>query len=219
MSTKWLWGVLITFVVVGLASGILYFRYRTLITKLPPSELAPRDSISDSLLITHSKANPNQKEYLRTSLLNKLKIEDFNFEEIEVGGESKTVLNLEVSFIYQGRDRKLTITFVDSVLVRKLSPQGIEDEGVISVANLNLAKQQGVNVGLSYIPAGISTTKEELKAYCSEKSNEICLNYLDLGFGEKPIDFNKYLDEILMNEDAIIDYKVTIPSSLYLLGG
>lgn len=218
MSSKWFWGILIIFFVGGIVAGLLYFRYKNLTSKHVSSELAPRDRTLDSLVITHSKPNPYQKEYLRTSLLNKLKIKDFGLEDIEVNGVKKPILNLEVAFNYQGNDRKLTISFIDTVFFRKLTPQGIEDEGVISVANLNLEKEKTVNVGLSYIPVGNSTTKKDLNVFCTETSNEICLNYLEFGFGEKPIDFSTYFEEILANEDAVnINNKVLIPSSLYLL--
>lgn len=215
MSNRWFWIILIIFVAVGTITGFLYWRYTNLLNSQPNLI----DTLeTDSLLITDSKPNPNQKEYLHSSILNRLTVEKWESEELVIDGEKKLVLNLVVSFKYEGENKTLTIPFIESVLFRKLGPLGLEDIGITSVDTIRIEKGSIIDVSLSYIPLEDPVSKDELINYCNERNNEICLNYLGLGFGDEPIDFNAYLQEILTGiENQVIDYKVFIPSSLFLI--
>lgn len=169
----------------------------------------------DEVSITYS--NPGRsKEILRSVVLNKLVVDDFSLGVVEVGGGRRPVLNLGASFNYQGRERKLTIPIVDTISFRKVGLQGFEEEGDISVASLNLEKGEIINVAFSYIPKENFTEKEEVVDFCKARAYKQCLMYIELGFGNIPIDFGEYLSQILDNTQRI-DYKVAFPNFISLL--
>jgi len=149
--SKWFRLLLVVFVAVGLAAGFLYLRYRVLLTQQPAEPLSGETARSarqgqnfGSAIVTYSGPNPGQKEYLRTAVLNTLVVEDLSLEG--------ALLNLTVSFDYQGVNRKLTIPVVENILLKKLAFNDFDEGELISVASLNLKKGTLVNVAFSYIP-------------------------------------------------------------------
>ena len=217
MSKKWFWVLLVIFIVGGFASGLLYRRYRTLLTQKPAKTPPPAQNFG-SAIITYSSANPNQKEYLRTVVINKLTVEDFSLDVVEVKGEKKPLLNLVVSFNYQGKDRKLIIPIVDDILLRKVGPVDFEEGEVKSVESLNLKKGALVNVAFSYIPKEKSVKKKELSEFCGRTDYRACLMYIEFGFGDNPVDFDAYLQNVLGKQDtAQLDYKVSFPNTIFVL--
>ena len=175
-----------------------------------------KPAASGEIIITYSDPG-RSKETLRAVVLSRLVVEDFELDVVEVGGEKKPLLNLNVSFKYNGKDRYLTIPIVDNISFRRWIDKGFKNEGEKSTASLNLEKGNTVNVALFYIPKDVSSDKEVVNKFCRETQYRLCLMYIDLGFGDKPIDFGTYLESVLLvQETAALDYKIAFPDSIFL---
>jgi len=185
---------------------ILYFG------RLRPLKNKEVEYASDEMITTYS--NPGRtKEILRSVVLNKLTVEDSSFDVIELGGERKPLLNLTVSFDYQGVNRKLTIPVVENILLKKLAFNDFDEGELISVASLNLKKGTLVNVAFSYIPE-----ESELIKFCEARSYQLCLMYIELEFGDELVDFSTYLDRTLNNQNAPrLNYTIAFPNTVFLL--
>lgn len=207
-----------TVVILLISAGILYFgRLRTLTTEeaqRPPEKTqAPGE-----LIITYSKPSPNQKDLLRSVVLNGITVEDLIYDEIEIKGEKKSLLNLTVSFNYIGKDRTLTIPIIDSIYFRELVEEGSQDLNTVSVDYLNLAEGMIINLGLAFVPRESSAQKEDIIEFCETLSHKGCLLYVKQGFGDKPVDFGEYFEEVLGGQDSSrIDYTKVFPNIMYLL--
>lgn len=213
MSKKWFWVLLVIFIVGGFTSGLLYRRYRTLLTQKPAKTPPPAQNFG-SVVITSAVPSSNQKIY--SVVVNGLIVEDLSLETVEVKGEKRPLLNLVVSFDYQGASRKLTIPVVENILLIRLGINGFGEGEVKSVESLNLKKGALVNVGFRYIPKEGTVKKRELAKYCSQIDYQLCLRYIELGFGDESIDFNVYLEKILRDQKtAKIDYKFVFPNTVY----
>lgn len=217
MSNKWFWVLLVVFIVGGFTSGLLYRRYKVLVTQ-KPSEPRPPTQNFGSAVLTFSNPPPDRKEFLRSVVLNKLTVEDFNLDVIEVDGEKKPVLDLTISFDYQGKTRQLVIPIVDNILFSESGSQGFEKGEFVSVVSLNLEKGRMINVGFSYLPKESTTKRKGLVKYCGQADYQLCLKYIELGFGDNPVDFNAYLQSALGKQDtAQLDYKVSFPNTIFVL--
>ena len=217
MSNKWFWVLLVVFIVGGFTSGLLYRRYKVLVTQ-KPSEPRPPTQNFGSVVLTFSNPPLNQKEYLRTVVLNKLTVEDLSLETVGAKGEKKPLLNLIVSFNYQGKDRRLIIPIVDDILLREPGPEKFEEGEVKSVASLNLEKGRLINVAFSYIPKENSVKKKELSEFCERTDYKACLMYIELGFGDESIELNSYLESIFKDSDeAFVNYTLVFPNTIFVL--
>jgi len=210
----------VIFVVGGTISGLLYRRYNLLLRQLRQQSTEPPPQVQNfgSAVLTFSNSPSSQKEYLRTVVLNKLTVEDFSLDVVEVKGEKKPFINLSVSFNYQGKDRRVVIPIVDDILLRKPGPEQFEEGEVTSVASLNLEKGRLINVAFSYLPIETTVKKQELVVFCERTDYKECLMYIELGFGGESIEFNSYLESIFKDSDeASVDYTLVFPNTIYVL--
>ena len=183
MFKKWFWGLIVLFLVGGVSVGFLYRRFKFLSesqSKSQPStpNQAPSAQDSGATVLTFSNPSSEQKELLRSVVLNKLTIKDFTLDAIELGEKSRSVLNLLVSFEYLGELKELTIPIVDSISSNKRGPQGFEEGEDVSVTNLTLEKGGIVNVGFSYIPKETTIAKDELVEFCQKTDYQLCFMYI-----------------------------------------
>lgn len=207
--------LLLVIVILLISAGVLYFgRLRTLTTKEAPR---PPEKFQEpgELIITYSKPLPN--EFLRTVILNTLTVDNVSVGEIEVGGEKKSLLNLTVSFNHEGIDRKLKIPIVDKIVLKDIGTRDFEDRREIDVTALRLEKGAMINLGFSYIPDESDVDKGELIQFCEKASYRLCLKYIDIGFGDKAVNFDTYLAEILESHDtSLMDYTIAFPNTIFI---
>lgn len=200
-------------IVLAIAAVILYLgRLRPL---LQESEGTPIPDITEELFVSIS--NPQRRKvFIQTATLNKLILEDFSLDVVDVDGEKKPVLSLVVAFKSEGRNLRLTIPVVDSVLYRdygQVGPEVPEEGTFVNVASLNLERGRLINVTLGYIPTENPVTIEDLLIFCEQIGNKACPAYIALGFGKGPIDFNSYFRNLFTNNDeAAIDYNFAFPT-------
>lgn len=210
-------GIAVTLAISAISLLILYFgKLRPLKTGEVKYPLRNQEAF-DEVVITHPDPSSRQKEILSSVILNKLTFEGSSLGVIEVGGESKAVMSLVVSFDYQGKSRRLTIPIVETISLSKAGPQGFEEGEVTSVTNINLEKGKTVNVGFSYIPIEEPVQKSKLVEFCGKRQYKLCLMYLELGFGDSPTDFNTYLENTFEDKEAVVDYKIAYPNTLFLV--
>ena len=221
MSSKWFWGLLVVFLVGGLSAGVLYRRFRIFEGRGEQQGEStgqvenPPVQTFGSLLLTYSSPPLGGEMHIPAVVMNKLTIEDYKLDVVEVKGKENPVLNLSVSFDYQGGTRKLTIPVVEKILARRSGAQGKEELGTLSVVDINLEKGKPVNLALAYISKENVIKKNELIQFCEDAQYESCLIAISLGFGDEPIDFESYLQSILENrETAKTDYKFVFPSAI-----
>ena len=210
--------LLLIIVILVISAGVLYFgRLRTLTTEEAPR---PPEKYQEpgEVIITYSVSAPNQKEILRTVGLNGISVEDLSYDEIEIKGEKKTLLNLTVSFKYIGKDRTLTIPIIDSIYFRGLTSQESESLDSESIDQLDFGKGTLINFGLAFLPKENVVQKEEVIKFCESLSHKGCLVYIELGFGDKQVDFEEYLRKVLEGQDGPkIDYTLAFPNIITLL--
>jgi|SRR3989344_2359134 len=209
--------LIIIFVILVVSAGILYFVFilPEQRQKLEPYPVKPSEP--GEVILTYSEAQPNQKEYLRTAILNGVTIEDFNFTEADINGQMKSLLNLTISFNYKGVSRKLTVPIVESIALMIKTKTGFDEKGQVNINSLNLKKGGLVNVAFSFVPNGSEVAKEDIIKYCKERDLRLCIAYIDLGFGSYPVNFDNFLIELLSKGNPETDYRVAFPNTISFL--
>lgn len=206
--------ILGTFFLLALVVGILYFKLfskpRGGVGEAPKTAQEPGEIIL-------SGSDPNPEEVLRTSIINLVTVDEVTVEEVDLAGETRLRFNLTLAFNYQGSSYRLSVPVIGSIGMYESEKGESRDMGVLAVSSLALEKGDVVNLAFSYISEEAQSSKEEVVVFCEILNNDVCLKYIELGFGDKPINFDTYLSETLGQESSVWDYTVAFPNTIFVL--
>lgn len=202
-------------VVLSLAAGVLYFY---LIDPLGRKRDTSERSINQpagELLVTHSKPI-SRNVPLRLAVLNTLEVVRTKLSPTGPEASDSFILELTVKAASGREERELTIPILGSIEIQQGGVTADIEENKVSVSEVELEEGDVVNVALAYVPREEEWGRDEVASYCEGTGHEDCLRYVNVGFGEEPVEFDSYLEEVFNSDMKRIDYKVAFPNFITL---
>lgn len=221
MSSRWFWGLLVLFLVAGIGAGLLYRRYKGLLnTRLTESK--PAVQTFGSVVITDTRSGPATDWVIKSAVINKLVVDSYELDVIELGRERTPVLKTRFLFDYDGKQKALSVDLFEGITYLEVSPgtgeDGVSEKKDVRLADIKLNKGDPVNLSVSYVPVPGPDSVDEVRSKCELINNLVCLRLIEAGFGRSPIDFDEYLKGLLANSDEVVlDYKKVIPRAIYVI--
>lgn len=153
-------------------------------------------------------------------VLNTLRVKEFKKSVFKSRGQDLHRVDLTVHFTVNGVEKTLTFPLIDqlhySQITKDKNNQPITSESkYIDVYELPIQNGDQITLTVPYIPLGSANTKGSIQSGCLTEKNAVC-TYINLGFGDYPIDPDKYLDEVL-DHGQFVDFKKMVVISVYII--